>query len=185
MQLFNLRSPFEIKSLLPSLDFASNSAGDWVKTIQSVAIIYNNFHLRFTNHSPAKYYYLHHDRAETRAQNCHLGFPWCHSLAQRCWQGCLTPNLVVLFVVLFPLGPVSNIRLSRKNRKDNMESKHHMEEWKCWTKKRWGVGECLCVFPYGQFGPGRSDLPVPETLNLLPADHREKRQERWDFGRIT
>ena len=51
--------------------------------------------LRFTDHSPGKYYYLHHDSAKTRAQNCHLGFPSCHLLTHR------TDIELVFFFYLF------------------------------------------------------------------------------------
>ena len=113
--------------------------------------------LRFTDHSPGKYYYLHHDSAKTRAQNCHLGFPSCHPLTHR------TDIELVFFCCCcfaqFPLEPISNIRSSRKIRKDNVDSKRHIKERKCWTKKRQDVGECLYAFPYWQLGPMGRNRP--------------------------
>lgn len=69
-----------------------------------MAIIYNNFHQRFTNHSSGKY--LHHDRAETRAQIVTSCFPGAiHWLKDADRDGCLTPNLFFCFVLFcFLLG---------------------------------------------------------------------------------
>lgn len=125
--------------------------------------------LRFTDRLPGKYYYLHQDSAKTRAKNCHLGSPSCHLLTHR-------PDIELDFFFIccfaqFPLEPISNIRSSRKIRKDNMDQNVTSKKENVGPKRdRMLVNVCM-HFHNDNSGQWGGISQASETLTLLHADH--------------
>ena len=125
--------------------------------------------LRFTDHSPGKYYYLHHDSAKTRAQNCHLGFPSCHPLTHR------TDIELVFFVVVVLL----SFLLSQSPTSDQVERSGRITWIQNVTSKKENVGPKrdrmlvnVCMhFHIDNLGQWEGTVRASDTLTLLHADH--------------
>lgn len=124
--------------------------------------------LRFTDHSPGKYYCLHHDSAKSRARNCHLGFPSCHPLTHR-------PDIelvVVLSVVLL------SFLLSQSPISDQVETSGRITWIRNVTSKKENVGPKrdrmlvnVCMhFHIDNLGQWGGTFQASDTLTLLHAD---------------
>lgn len=140
--------------------------------------------LRFTDRLPGKYYYLHQDSAKPEQKIVTLAL-----LPAICWLTGLTSSLIFFFICCFaqfPLEPISNIRSSRKIRKDNMDQNVTSKKENVGPKRdRMLVNVCM-HFHNDNSGQWGGISQASETLTLLHADHWEKKgQEKWDFGRIT
>lgn len=172
-------APSKIKSLLPSPDCASNSTAGWVRAMPSCDHDSPEVHRPLARPLLAASW-----QGRSQGTTVPSGFPgaihWLREADRDAWH----PTWFSVCLVLFPCGPISAIRLSRKSRKNAMDAKHP-EGCKGWTRKRLGIHEGLWVLLWWRYELGGVTFQTSETAKLLFLDHRRKERRDGIVGRIT